>query len=123
MPPVLDIEELKPAGPNGGGPRDLGPGDRGGGGGDDDDHQRGRFIPGAALLAIRLVLLSITVLFLTVGVAYFVRSRSPVNWQHIDFPRLLWLSTALILVSSWTLELARGSLERKKIQHDLFAGV
>jgi cytochrome c oxidase subunit 3 len=113
MPPVLDIEELKPAGPNGGGPRDLGPDDRGGGGGDDDDHQRGRFIPGAALLAMRLVLVSITVLFLTVGIAYFARSRSPVNWQHIQVPRLLWVSTALILGSSWTLELARGSQERR----------
>ena len=112
MPPVLEIEELKPAGPNGGGPRDLGPGDRGGGGGDDDDHQRGRFIPGAALLAMRFALLSITVLFLTVGIAYFARSRSPVNWQHIQVPHLLWLSTALILASSWTLESARGCLAR-----------
>src|SRR6266853_7054298 len=112
MPPVLEIEELKPAGPNGGGPHDLGPGDGGGGGGDDDDHHRGRFIPGAALLAMRFALLSITVLFLTVGIAYFARSRSPVNWQHIQVPHLLWLSTALILASSWTLESARGSLER-----------
>jgi len=112
MPPVLEIEELKPAGPNGGGPRDLGPGDRGGGGGDDDDRQRDGFIPGAALLAMRFALLSITVLFLTVGIAYFARSRSPVNWQHIQVPHLLWLSTALILASSWTLESARGSLER-----------
>jgi cytochrome c oxidase subunit III len=114
MPPVLEVEELKPAGPNGGGPRDLGPGDRGwGGGDDDDDHRRGRYIPGAAILAMRFVLLSITVLFLTVGIAYFARSRSPINWQHIEVPRLLWLSTALILTSSWTLELARGSLQRR----------
>jgi len=113
MPPVLDVEELKPAGPHGGGPRDLGPEDRGGGGGDDDDRQRGRFIPGAALLAMRFVLVSITVLFLTVGIAYFARSRSPVNWQHIQVPHLLWLSTVLILASSWTLESARGSLERR----------
>src|SRR6266567_3785699 len=110
MPPVLEIEELKPAGPNGGGPRDLGPGGRGG---DDDEHQRGRFIPGAALLAMRFGLLSITVLFLTVGIAYFARSRSPVNWQHIQVPHLLWLSTALILASSWALESARGSLVRR----------
>jgi len=113
MPPVLEVEELKPAGPNGGGPRDLGPGDHDGGGGDDDGRQRGRFIPGAALLAMRFALVSITVLFLTVGIAYFARSRSPVNWQHIQVPHLLWLSTALILTSSWTLESARGSLERQ----------
>jgi len=115
MPPVLEAEELKPAGPNGGGPRDLGSGDRGGGGDDDDDHKRGRFIPGAAMLAMRFVLVSITVLFITVAVAYYVRSRSPVNWQHIEVPHLLWLSTAFILASSWTLESARGSLERENI--------
>jgi cytochrome c oxidase subunit 3 len=113
MPLGLEIEELKPAGPNGGGPRDLGPGERGGGGDDDDDRKRGRFIPGAALLAMRFALLSITVLFLTAGIAYFARSRSPVNWQHIQVPHLLWLSTALILASSWTLESARGSLQRR----------
>ncbi|HEY6391338.1 MAG TPA: cytochrome c oxidase subunit 3 [Bryobacteraceae bacterium] len=122
MPPVLEVEELKPAGPNGGGPRDLGPGGRGGGG-DDDDHQRGRFIPGAALLAMRFVLVSITVLFLTVGIAYFVRSRSPVNWQHIQVPHLLWLSTALILASSWTLESARRNTTRYVRQLEITLGI
>jgi cytochrome c oxidase subunit III len=112
MPPVLEVEELSPAGPHGGGPRDLGPGDHGGGGDDDDDRERGRFIPGAAMLAMRFVLVSITVLFVTVGIAYFARSRSPVNWQRIEVPHLLWLSTTLILASSWALESARGSIER-----------
>ena len=62
---------------------------------------------------MRFVLLSVTTLFLTIGAAYFARSRSPVNWQHIRVPGLLWVSTGLILLSSWTLEIARGCLERK----------
>ena len=62
---------------------------------------------------MRFVLLSITTLFITIGLAYFVRSRSSFNWQHIRVPPLLWLSTALILASSWTLETARVFLERK----------
>ena len=62
---------------------------------------------------MRFVLASITTLFITIGMAYFARSRSTLNWQHIRVPRLLWLSTALILASSWTLECARGFLERK----------
>ncbi len=62
---------------------------------------------------MRFVLVSITVLFITVGVAYYIRAQSAVNWQAIAVPRLLWLSSALILASSWTFETARGSLERK----------
>src|SRR5712675_2300783 len=115
MPPVLETEVLKLAGTNGGGPHDDGPGGNGGGGDDDDGHQDrdGRHIPGAGLLAMRLALISITALFVTIGIVYFARSRSGWNWQHIQVPRLLWLSTALILLSSWTLENARRWLNRK----------
>jgi cytochrome c oxidase subunit 3 len=115
MPTAAETVEPKLAGPRGGGPRDLWPDDPGGGGGDDGGEEGGqpRFIPGASLLAMRFVLLSITALFVTIGIAYFERSRSTFNWQHIRVPRLLWLSTALILASSWTIECARGCLERK----------
>jgi cytochrome c oxidase subunit 3 len=115
MPPVLETEVLKLAGTNGGGPHDDGPGGNGGGGDDDDGRQDrdGRHIPGAGLLAMRLALISITALFVTIGIVYFARSRSGLNWQHIRIPKLLWLSTALILSSSWTLENARRWLNRK----------
>ncbi len=105
MPTVAETAEPKLAGPNGGGPRDLGPDDHGGGGGDDGGEESGRprYIPDAGLFAMRFVLVSITTLFITIGAAYFARSRSPVNWQHIRVPSLLWLSTGLILGSSWTL--------------------
>jgi cytochrome c oxidase subunit 3 len=115
MPPVLDTEVIKLAGTNGGGPHDDGPGGNGGGGDDDDGRQDrdGRHIPGAGLLAMRLALISITALFITIGIVYFARSRSGLNWQHIRVPQLLWLSTALILSSSWTIENARRWLNRK----------
>jgi cytochrome c oxidase subunit 3 len=115
MPPVLDTEVIKLAGTNGGGPHDDGPGGNGGGGDDDDGRQDrdGRHIPGAGLLAMRLALISITALFVTIGIVYFARSRSGLNWQHIRVPQLLWLSTALILSSSWTLENARRWLNGK----------
>ena len=115
MPTVLETELIKLAGTNGGGPHDEGPGGFGGGGDDDDGRQdRDRHhVPGAGLLAMRFALVSVTALFVTIGIVYFLRSRSGLNWQHIRVPHLLWLSTALILVSSWTLENARAWLNRK----------
>jgi cytochrome c oxidase subunit III len=111
MPLVAEIPEVKLGGPNGGGPRDHGPFDRGGGGGDDGGNNHG--VPGAGLLAMRFLLVSITMLFITIGTAYYERAKAPAHWQHIHVPPLLWLSTALILASTWTLELARGAFERK----------
>jgi cytochrome c oxidase subunit 3 len=114
MPTAPETAEPKLAGPHGGGPRDLWPDDPGGGGDEGGgDSGPSRHVPDAGLFAMRFVLLSITTLFITIGVAYFARSRTGFNWQHIRVPPLLWLSTALILLSSWTLESARGFLERK----------
>jgi cytochrome c oxidase subunit 3 len=111
MPSALEAPEVKVGGPNGGGPRDHGPYDPGGGGGDDGNDGRG--VPGAGLLAMRFLLVSITMLFLTIGVVYHERAQSPRHWQHIQVPPLLWLSTGLILGSTWTLEIARAAFERK----------
>jgi cytochrome c oxidase subunit 3 len=112
MPSVLENPEVKLGGPHGGGPRDHGPFDPGGGGGDGDGND-GRGVPGAGLLAVRFVLVSISMLFVTIGVAYHQRAQSPVHWQHIRVPPLLWLSTALILASTWTLEIARAAFQRR----------
>jgi cytochrome c oxidase subunit 3 len=112
MPSAIESPEVKLGGPNGGGPRDHGPYDPGGGGGDDHPDD-GRGVPGAGLLAMRFLLVSISMLFVTIGVAYHQRARSPVHWQHIQVPPLLWLSSGLILASTWTLEIARSALERR----------
>ncbi len=112
MPSVLDTPEVKLGGPHGGGPRDHGPDGRGWGGGDDHGDD-GHGVPGAGLLAIRFLLVSISMLFVTIGFAYYQRARSPVHWQHIQVPPLLWLSTGLILASTWTLEIARGAFQRR----------
>lgn len=114
MAPVVETEEPKLGGGNGGGPRGFDPNQGRGGGWGDDGGQDQHYVPGAGLLAMRFMLVSIAMLFVTVGVAYFERSRSAVNWRHIQVPHLLWLSTALILASGWTLESARGALEKKK---------
>ena len=87
---------------------------RGGGGGGDDDGNDGRGVPGAGLLAMRFLLVSISMLFVTIGVAYHERAHSPVHWQHIQVPPLLWLSTGLILASTWTLEIARVGIRAQE---------
>ena len=110
--PVAEIVEVKTGGPNGGGPHDRDPFDRGGGG-PDDNSNRDRGVPGAGLLAMRFLLVSISMLFVTIGVVYHQRAQAPAHWQHIHVPPLLWLSTALILASTWTLEMARGAFQRR----------
>jgi cytochrome c oxidase subunit III len=113
MPSALEAPEVKLGGPNGGGPRDHDPFGHGWGGGGDDHGNDGQGVPGAGLLAMRFLLVSISALFVTIGVAYYERAQSPRHWQHIHVPHLLWLSTGLILASTWTLEIARGAFERK----------
>jgi cytochrome c oxidase subunit 3 len=111
--PAAETLEVKAGGPNGGGPRGHDPFDRGGGGGPDDNSSPGRGVPGGGLLAMRFLLVSVGMLFVTIGIAYHQRAKTPAHWQHIQVPHLLWLSTALILASSWTLELARGAFQRR----------
>jgi cytochrome c oxidase subunit 3 len=56
---------------------------------------------------------SILMLFVALTSAYIVRSASSNDWQPIAMPKVLWLSTALILISSITMEVSRRSLKRQ----------
>ena len=115
-PITTEIIQVKTGGPGGGGPKDLDPGDHGGGDDDHDARDAGSGeVSGVGLLAIKVVLISITVLFVTIAIVYFVRSRSRFHWEPIAAPSFLWLSTGLMLVSSWTIENARRSFRRFRI--------
>jgi cytochrome c oxidase subunit 3 len=80
---------------------------RGGGGGDDDGWRKSS---GMGLFGMRIALIPIAILFIATAVVFYARSRNSFNWQSVPMPSLLWLSTVLILVSSWTLERARAGL-------------
>ena len=54
-----------------------------------------------------VALASILMLFTALSSAYIVRAASSSDWQPLAMPRILLLSTALILLSSGTLETAR----------------
>jgi len=113
---VVETPQLKFGGPRGGGPHSPDDGSGGGGGGGDGD-DRPDYMPDLSILGMRVMLVSVTTLFISLSIAYFARSRTPKFWQPVHVPQLLWLSTVLILFSSWTLETARGYFGKRDLRH------
>jgi cytochrome c oxidase subunit 3 len=72
-----------------------------------------RFSPDRYRIGVWVAISSILMLFVALASAYIVRSASGNDWQPIVMPKVLWLSTALILISSLTMELSRRSLRPK----------
>src|SRR5215831_16653107 len=81
-----------------------------GGGHDDDLH----FSPARYRIGVWMAIGSILMLFVALTSAYIVRSASANDWRPIAMPKILWLSTALIIVSSVTIEISRRSLKQQK---------
>lgn len=75
----------------------------------------GQYLPVAAGSRYRtgmlVALAGILMMFTALTSAYIVRSGSAVDWQPLKMPRILLLSSALILISSGTLETARRKLK------------
>ncbi|HKX26764.1 MAG TPA: cytochrome c oxidase subunit 3 [Blastocatellia bacterium] len=95
---------------------------RGNGGGGDRDPEPERTPPPEGYrLGVWLTLISVTMLFLALTSAYvFNEARN----HPIMMPQVLWVNTALILVSSGTIELARRALRRRLEQRfKLWIGV
>jgi len=53
----------------------------------------------------------VAMFFTALSSAYIVRSASATDWRPLALPRILWLSTALILLSSGTIQAACHSLK------------
>ncbi len=64
------------------------------------------------MLGMLATMFSITALFVTIVIAFKVRSQTRSHWQTIELPSFLWLSSALILTSSFTLHIARRAFDR-----------
>lgn len=111
----------KRAGTNGNGHHGNGSRKGGGGGGGsnsgdnnrDDNEQN--FSPIRYRIGIWLGCAAILATFAALTFAYLFRSSAK-DWQPLVLPRLLWLSTALILASSITFEAARKFLKRKLVK-------
>src|SRR6266498_2419250 len=100
----------------GGGPRSRGGngfpkngGGRKGKGGDSF-----RFSPDRYRIGVWVAISSILMLFTALTSAYIVRSASGNDWQPIVMPKVLWLSTLLIVISSLTMEISRRSLKQQR---------
>ena len=59
-----------------------------------------------------VIVASVSMLFTALSSAYIVRAASAPDWQALSMPRILWVSTALIFLSSVTFEASRRSLRR-----------
>jgi cytochrome c oxidase subunit 3 len=68
------------------------------------------------IVGMWVTLSGILMLFTALTSAYIVRAGLSDDWRPLVMPRLLWLSTALILASSVSLEIARRCLKRRKDQ-------
>lgn len=93
----------------GGGPKPRGPNGNGGPRRNGHDHAFSQLQSSANRYRIGMwvALASILMMFTALSSAYIVRAASSSDWQPLQMPRILLLSTALIILSSATLESAR----------------
>jgi len=83
----------------------------GGGGGDSDKGGRPRKPPqGRYSTAIKLGMISILMFFLVPCTVFIVLEQTSKAWVPLHLPKILWLNTAILLASSYTLEKARRRL-------------
>jgi cytochrome c oxidase subunit 3 len=83
----------------------------GDGGGDGDKGRRPRKPPQRRYsTAIVLGMISILIFFLGLCIAFIALKRVSETWVPLHPPKILWLNTAILLVSSYTLEKARRRL-------------
>jgi cytochrome c oxidase subunit 3 len=69
-------------------------------------------VPGLYRIGLAAILVSITVFFFSLVLAYYWRSSHPPFWAPIRLPETLWISTVIILASSVTFEAARRLFRR-----------
>ena len=97
----------------GGGPRKVGP--NGGSSGNGRDGKSGNEPDNLSLSKYRLgmwvALAGVAMMFTALTSAYVVRAGTSNDWRPLAVPRLLWVSTALILLSSFAFEIARRTLK------------
>ena len=108
-PPEIEIDPKERRGGPGAGP---GNGGRNDGGWGDPNPQHFQTPSQSYHLGMLLGLASILMLFMALSSAYVMREGEAQDWHPIAMPPLLLPNTLILLLSSFTLELARRSLKR-----------
>jgi len=87
-------------------------GDTGGGEGGDGKPDRNprQPSPNRYYTGIALAIVSILMFFMALASAFLVRKGTSGDWVAVHIPPLLWINTAVLLLSSGTLEMARKRL-------------
>jgi len=101
MPSSITSDIIKPPAPPRGG------GGFGGGGGPDGRGSSRR----ASMTGLMVLLAATTMAFAAFTSAFVVRRGMSNDWVGLTLPRIVWVNTAVLLVSSLMLELARHALK------------
>jgi cytochrome c oxidase subunit III len=64
-------------------------------------------------LGVLVGLASVVMLFTSLTSAYIVRAAVTNDWTPLPIPRTIWISTAIILISSASIELARRAIRQQ----------
>jgi cytochrome c oxidase subunit 3 len=70
------------------------------------------FIPNVYQIGVGIGLISISAFFIALILAFAFRIEDQRSWHRFTAPTLLWLSTAILAISSWVFEAARYALRR-----------
>jgi cytochrome c oxidase subunit 3 len=79
-----------------------------------DDGEPPRSMADRYRIGVWVAMASVVMLFTALVSSYIVRAASGDDWRPLTMPRVLWLSTTLIIVSSVTLEVSRHALKRQQ---------
>jgi cytochrome c oxidase subunit 3 len=118
--PIVEDLEITPkprdGGGSGGPSSGTPPGGRDGGGGDGDAQPapRPRGVSGRVYYTgIWLALAAILMFFMALVSSLIVRKGTGTDWRTLPLPRIVWLNTAVLLLSSWALEASHRAWERE----------
>lgn len=91
------------------------PGDFDGGGDGGPESSGSGFPLSKTQIAMWLLLTAVVMLFAGLSSAYVVLRGLP-TWQNILVPRLAWLNTIVLILSSFSLEAARSAVTKRQVR-------
>jgi len=109
-----EIELIIEKKPSGGGGGNLPPIGRNGGGDDGKRPRRDNSSPKRYYTGMALGIVAILMFFMALAATFLVL-RGSRNWVPVHIPTLMWINTAVLLVSSATLEMARHQLAQRRL--------